>query len=311
MTKILITPRSLSRGEHPGLEPLRAAGFDLVMPAPGAIPSEADLLAAVPDCVGWLAGVEPVSDAVIAAAGRMRVISRNGTGVDNLPMPAIEAAGIAVRRAEGTNARGVAELALALALAGLRDIVPTHIGLKGGGWPRRIGTEIQGAEIGVIGLGAIGTALAGFCLALGANVRGFDPFAPADRIIHPAFARTDLAGAIRGAMVVSLHAPMERDGCALLGRAEIASLAAGAVLVNTARAGLVDEDALLSALESGQVSTYATDVFDTEPPEMTPLLQHPRVIATTHIGGFTGASVERSTQRAVENLLDVLSAHAD
>lgn len=269
------------------------------------------MLAAVPGCVGWLAGVEPVSKAVIAAADRMQVISRNGTGVDNLPMEAISAAGIAVRRAEGTNARGVAELALALILAGLRDLIPTHIGLKAGAWPRRIGTEIQGAEIAVIGLGAIGRALAGFCLALGANVRGFDPFAPADVILHPAFARMDFSEAIKGAMVVSLHAPMQSDGRALLGAAQLASLARGAVLVNTAREGLVDPQAVLAALQSGQLGTYATDAFDSEPPVMTPLLHHPQVITTSHIGGFTGASVERSTQRAVENLLEALATHAD
>ena len=309
-SRILITPRSLSKGEHPDLEPLKRAGFELVMPTPGATPTEADLLKALPGCVGWLAGVEPVSEAVIQTARDLRVISRNGTGVDNLPMGAVAAAGIAVQRAEGTNARGVAELSLALALAGLRDIVPTHNGVKAGGWPRRIGAEIQGAKVGIVGLGAIGAAMAELCLAVGAHVYGFDPYAPDDVVTHPAFTRGDFASVIAAAKVLSLHAPMQKDGQPLIGAQEIAALGHGAVIVNTARAGLVNDAALLSALESGQVSTYAADAFHTEPPELTALLRHPNVIATSHIGGFTDASVARSTRRAVDNLLDVLGADA-
>lgn len=310
MSRILITPRSLSSGGHPALAALEEAGFELVMPAPGATPSEAELLAAVPGCVGWLAGVEPVSEAVIAAATELRVISRNGSGIDNLPLAALDRQGIVLRRAEGTNARGVAELALTLALSGLRDILPTHAGLQQGGWPRRTGYEIQGAPVGVIGLGAIGGAFAEFCLTLGAVVRGHDPFAPQDRLAHPAFRRADLAETLRGASVVSLHAPMPRDGQPLLGAAELALLAPGAVVVNTARAGLVDDAAMIEALDSGRIGTYATDVFHQEPPQMTGLLRHPRVITTSHIGGFTRQSVERSTRCAVDHLLDVLTRHA-
>ena len=310
MARILITPRSLSKGGHPALKPLEDAGFELSMPAPGATPTEAQLIAALPGCVGWLAGVEPVSEAAIAAAGDLRVISRNGTGVDNLPLDILTARGIELRRAEGTNARAVAELALTLAMAALRNVVATHAGMREGDWPRRIGSEILGARVGVIGLGAIGAGFAEMCLALDANVAGFDPFAPADRITHPAFTRADFTEALDGAEIVSLHAPMPRDGKALLGAEELARLAPGAVVVNTARAGLIDDAAMLAALDNGQIGTYATDVFHSEPPEPSELLAHPRTVTTTHIGGFTGASVERSTRRAVENLLDVLVAHA-
>jgi phosphoglycerate dehydrogenase-like enzyme len=307
---ILITPRSLSQGDHPALRPLVEAGFRLVTPTPGQLPDEAALLAAVPGCVGWLAGVEPVSERVIAAADRLRVISRNGTGIDNLPLPALQSRGIALCKAEGTNARGVAELALALTLAGLRHIVWTHEGMRAGAWPRRLGREIAEATIGVVGLGAIGATYAQLCLGLGARVLGHDPFAPADRITHPDFRRVSLDEALGGVDAISLHAPMPADGGALLTSARIAALAPGTVIVNTARAGLVEEGALLAALDSGHVAAYATDVFATEPPAPSPLLSHPRVTLTSHIGGFTDASVDRSTLRAVENLLEALGVHA-
>ena len=308
---ILITPRSLSKGGHPALAALTERGYDLVMPAPGEIPDETALLRAVPDCVGWLAGVEPVSETVIGAARRLRVISRNGTGIDNLPLPALEARQIRVFRAEGTNARGVAELALALTLAGLRRIVWTHEGMRRGAWPRSLGREIAGARIAVVGLGAIGTAYARMCLDLGAEVAGFDPYAAEDVVTGKGFIRTELDAALSGADVVSLHAPMPADGQPLLTAARIAGLAQGAVVVNTARAGLVDPEAVQSALEAGRIACYATDVFETEPPAPTPLLAHPGVVMTSHIGGFTDASVERCTIRAVENLLLALDGHAD
>lgn len=308
--RILITPRSLSKGGHPGLAPLEAAGFELVFPAPGAAPSEAELVGAVPGCVGWLAGVEPVSEAVIEAAGALRVISRNGTGVDNLPMAAVEQRQIAVKRAVGTNARGVAELALALALAGLRNIVPTHIGMTAGDWPRRIGHEMRGAEIAVVGLGSVGREFARFALALEAQVRRHDPFAAADDLAGPRFRAVALAEALTGADVLSLHAPMPDDGRPTIGARELARLAPGAVVVNTARAGLVDREAMLAALENGQVGAYVTDVFDTEPPKPAPLLAHPNVILTSHIGGFSRESVDRTTKRAVDNVLEVLGVDA-
>ncbi len=308
---IMITPRSLSKGGHPGLQPLLDAGFQLVFPAPGATPKEADLVGAISDCVGWLAGVEPVSEAVIDAAKKLKVISRNGTGVDNLPVAAIEARGIEIRRAAGTNARGVAELALTLTLAAMRQIIPTHNKLSSGEWVRKIGHEMLGSQVGVIGLGAIGAQYVGFTLALGAEVRGYDPYANADRVTDPMFKRCAFAEALDGANVLSLHAPMPSDRRPIIGAAELDALAPGAVVINTARAGLVDAAAMLAALDKGQVSVYATDVFETEPPEPSPLLSHPQVILTSHIGGFTVDSVERSTSTAVDNILEVLKVHAD
>ena len=281
------------------------------MPAPGETPDERALIAAVPDCVGWLAGVEPVSEAVIAAARALRVISRNGTGVDNLPLAALAARGIAVLRAEGTNARGVAELALGLTLAGLRQIVWTHEGMRQGGWPRSLGREIAGSRVAVVGLGAIGALYARMCLDLGAEVAGVDPVAPDPVPTGRAFVRCTLEEALAGADVVSLHVPMPADGRPVLDRGRIGLVARGAVVVNTARAGLVDEAAMIEALETGQVACLATDVFASEPPVPGPLVAHPRVVMTSHIGAFTGASVDRCTLRAVENLIGALDGCAD
>ncbi len=304
--KILITPRALTRDDHPALERLSAAGYTLVFCTAGKTPTEAELMQLIPDCVGWLAGVEPVSAAVIDAAHSLKAISRNGTGVDNLPMEAIRQKGIAVLRAEGANARGVAELAITLMMSAMRHVPAIDAGMKSGNWLRLLGREIEGRTVAVIGYGRIGSEFAKMACGLGARVRGYDPFITqptrpiGDFVWHRDFDLLD------GADIVSLHAPGRRDGQALLGAIELARLAPSAVVVNTARASLVSAEAMLDALGSGQVGVYATDVFEQEPPLPSPLLAHPNVIRTSHIGGYTEESVRRATTTAVENLLRTL-----
>ena len=304
--KILITPRALTRDGHPALERLRAAGYTLAFCTAGKTPTEAELMQLIPDCVGWLAGVEPVSAAVIDAAHSLKAISRNGTGVDNLPMEAIRQKGIAVLRAEGANARGVAELAITLMMSAMRHVPAIDAGMKSGNWLRLLGREIEGRTIAVIGYGRIGSEFAKMACGLGARVRAYDPFITqptrpiGDFVWHRDFDLLD------GADIVSLHAPGRRDGQALLGAIELARLAPSAVVVNTARASLVSAEAMLDALGSGQIGVYATDVFEQEPPLPSPLLAHPNVIRTSHIGGYTEESVTRATTTAVENLLRTL-----
>lgn len=136
MARILVTPRSLTKGGDPALELLRKAGHEVVFCTPGKAPEEAELLRLVPDCAGWLAGVEKITDTVLAAATHLKAISRNGTGVDSIDLASCARRGIAVLRAEGANARGVAELTLALVLSLLRAVPFSDARLKAGGWER-------------------------------------------------------------------------------------------------------------------------------------------------------------------------------
>ncbi|NAZ36350.1 oxidoreductase [Rubellimicrobium sp. CFH 75288] len=307
---MLVTPRSLSAGDHPALRPLREAGYRLVRPAPGRMPQRDELMRSLPGCVGWLCGIEPVDAGVIAAADALRIISRNGTGIDNLPLAALAERGIVVRRAEAANARGVAELALLLILAGLRQMVECHEGVRQGQWPRPLGREIETATIGIVGLGAVGSRLADMVLALGASVLAHDPLAPPDRVRHPRLRRTSLEETVAAADAVTLHVPRPPAGEPLMTAAMVARMKPGAVLVNTARAGLVDEGAVLRSLQDGRLRAYAVDAFATEPPPLAPLLLHPRTILTPHLGGLTVESVGRAASVAVANLLEELGRAA-
>lgn len=306
--RVLVTPRSLTRAgldAVPELEPLRERGFELVSGPPGRAPGEAELLELVPGCVGWLAGVERISADVLQAAPGLRVVSRNGTGVDSVDVAAAERLGIEVRRAAGANAQGVAELALTLALACLRHVPWSSAALRAGDWERWPSRELAECTVGVVGVGAIGRRVAGLFAALGAPVVASDPFATSSGVEGvPLVALEDL---LARSDVVTLHCPPHDDGRPLLDADRLALLPADAVLVNTARSALVDDDAVLAALGSAALSAYAVDAFDTEPPELTPLLRHERVLPTPHAGAYTGASVRRATTQAVEGLLDVLA----
>ena len=305
--RILVTPRSLSVGSVPSLDPIRKAGYEIVVPAPGRMPTELELLESVPSCIGWIAGVERVSSAVIDSAVRLRAISRNGTGVDNLPLERMRESGIRLLRAEGANANAVAELALGLSIAGLRGIAAAHEGIRAGGWPRVLGKEICGSRIAVVGLGAVGKIYARLCIAMGARVRGVDPQAESDPVLASEFLASGLHDALEGADVVSLHCPMLDDRSPVIGAKEFEIMRGCSVLVNTARAGLVEESSLREALNECRIGTYATDVFEEEPPAGSFLLAHERVILTSHIGALTDESTRRTADIAVEQLLKELN----
>ncbi len=304
--RILVTPRSLTAEPHPDVERLRANGFDIIYSRPGATPTEEELVALVPDCVGWLAGVEPVTPRVVEAAGNLRVISRNGVGVDNLPVDMLAKKGVKVMIAEGANALGVAELTLGLIFSALRAIPLADAGIKAGNWPRIRGIEIRSRTVGIIGCGAIGREIARMVIALGAKVIAYDPLRPNLDLPSSGFEYAEIDDIISRAEILSLHCPLPKDGSAIIDRKRLYSTRPGLVLVNTARARLVDEDALIDALNDGQLGCYATDVFEPEPPVSLRLAGHQRVIATSHIGGFTAESVERATRIAADNLLSAL-----
>jgi len=304
--RILVTPRSLTGpglDGVPELNSLRDAGYELIACEPGNTPGEEELLRLVPDVVGWLAGVEPITARVLTSAHKLKAISRNGAGVDNIDAAAARGAGVTVLRAPGANAHGVAELAVGLALTALRELASSAQAMRDGRWARNPGRELSEVTVGVVGFGAVGRRSASVFSSLGASVIAYDPF-----VEESEFELTTFDDLLDRADVVTLHCPPQPNGAALVDRAALARLAPDAVIVNTARSSLVDDVAVLEALEAGRLSFYAVDAFDREPPEPSALLAHERVFATPHLGGYTHASVSRAARAAADNLLDALSA---
>lgn len=298
---ILVTPRAISKQGHPSLAELTQAGYAISMPWPGRQPEEDELLQVLPACVGYLAGVERVSRRVLEAASLLKVICRNGVGIDMIDLEAARERHIQVLGTPGANSQGVAELALSLLLCAMRSIATSSAKMKSGRWERVCGTEVLGKTLGVVGCGNIGKRLVRMALGIGMEVIGYDLYQDPELQTLAGFRYTSLEDVFSRSDAISLHCPPGEKP--LVDHESIHTMKKGVCIINTARAGLVDPAALLEALETGAVGQYATDVFHTEPPQMDALLLHEHVTLTPHIGGFTTESVERATTAAVRNLL--------
>jgi phosphoglycerate dehydrogenase-like enzyme len=307
MQNIIITPRSLSKGDHPLLEKIRDEGYGLIFPAPGRQPTEAELLQVIEDAVGYLAGVESITATVIDKAKHLKVISRNGTGIDNIDVEAARKKGIEIKRAEGANARGVAELTFGLIIAAARDIVASDKNLKARAWIREKGFELEGKTLGLIGCGKVGKLVARFALAFDMKVIAFDSYP--DRNFSPSdkFSFATKEEVIAESDIISLHCPPSPDKKAIIGALEIERMKRGTIIINTARQSLVDEQAVIAALDKGHIKNYSIDAFDKEPPDDWTLSSKNSVVATPHIGGFTNESIDRATEIAIDNILESLS----
>jgi D-3-phosphoglycerate dehydrogenase len=286
------------------LDALRRAGYEVVFPAPGKQPTISEQKEFLPQCIGYLAGVEPIKADLLRLCPDLKVISRNGIGVDNIDLKAAEEMGIAIATAPGANSRGVAELAITMMLSGLRYVPWSDKQMKKGDWARRKGIEVQGKVLGLVGCGHIGKLVAEIALGLGMSVRAYDPYPDASFKLDDRFSFAELDEVLRESDVISFHCPPGAKP--IIDEISIGSMKAGVYLVNTARASLIDEEAVLAAMESGKIRGVATDVYDREPPELTPFLLHESVITMPHAGGFTEESMQRATRDAVNNLLEVL-----
>jgi (S)-sulfolactate dehydrogenase len=251
---------------------------------------------------------------LLANASRLRVVGRLGVGLDNIDVALCESRGIAVIPATGANALAVAEYVIATSMLLLRGAFASTAEVAAGTWPRAAlsnGREIAGKTLGVVGFGGIGRLTARLGKALGMRALGFDVQVPAadprwaDDGVEP---RT-LDALLAQADVLTLHVPLVPATRNLIDASRLASMKAGAILVNTARGGVVDEAAVAEALRSGRLGGAALDVFDKEPlPAGSPLAGCPNLILTPHIAGVTAESNERVSSLIAERVLETLAA---
>jgi len=248
-----------------------------------------------------------VGAAAMDAAPALRVISKHGSGTDTIDRAAAAQRGIQVVAAVGVNAAAVAEQALALLLACAKSVVGLDQRMRAGHWDKSThkSLELGGKTIGLIGLGAIGQRMAAMAHGLNMRVIGFDPYA---QNLPDHIAGVPLEQIWREADVVSLHCPLTEDNRGLVNAATLAQCRPGVILLNTARGGLVDEDALLQAVRSGQVWAAGLDSFAVEPMSAGhPFQQEPRIVLSPHIGGVTSAAYVNMGVAAARNVLDVLA----
>ncbi len=248
-----------------------------------------------------------VGAAAMDAAPALRVISKHGSGTDTIDKVAAAQRGIEVVAAVGVNAAAVAEQALALLLACAKSVVGLDQRMRAGHWDKSThkSLELGGKTIGLVGLGAIGRRMAAMAHGLGMRVIGFDPYAAN---LPDYLASVPLDTIWRESDVVSLHCPLTDENRGMVNAQTLAQCRPGVILVNTARGGLVDEDALLQAVRSGHVRAAGLDSFAVEPMAPGhPFQQEPRIILSPHIGGVTSAAYVNMGVAAARNALDVLA----
>jgi len=298
---LLVTGADLAA---PALDLLR----DLEIVFAGKTPTEDDIVALCKqhDPVAIIVRYSKVGAAAMDAAPSLKVISKHGSGTDTIDKVAAKSRGIEVVAAVGANAAAVAEQALALLLACAKSVVTLNERMHAGHWDKTThkSVELEGRTIVLVGLGAIGLRFARMADAMGMRVLGFDPYAKN----LPSYVKSvDLDTIWRESDAVSLHCPLTADNAKLLNARTLAACKKGVIVVNTARGGLIDEPALLAAVQSGQVASAGLDSFAVEP--MTaphPFHGEKRIVLSPHIGGVTSDAYVKMGVAAAQNTLNVL-----
>jgi D-3-phosphoglycerate dehydrogenase len=289
-----------------GAEILRSEGFTLDMEK--ALPP-AELLAKVPPYHAILvrSGSQMTSE-VIDAARNLRVIGRAGVGVDNVDLEAATRRGVLVMNSPGGNSISTAELSVALMLALSRNLAPADAAMKAQKWDRKsfAGVELYGKRLGIVGLGRIGREVALRCRAFGMEVQAYDPFVAPAVAEQARVALRGLEELLSTSDYLTLHTTLTAETRHLIGKDALSKIKPGARIVNAARGELIDDDALLAALDSGRVAGAGLDVHVQEPPLDWRLAKHPRVLALPHLGASTREAQERVGTDIAQQVRDYL-----
>lgn len=308
--KVLVTPRSFRHTPGQHWERLSQAGLE-VLESPSDRPlREEELLGLVRDVDAMIVGLDEVTRRVIEAAKSLRIIAKYGVGVDNIDLEAASEHGIIVTYTPGANAPAVAELTWGLILALARHIVIHYLRLKGGSLERRTGWELLGKTLGIIGLGSIGREVAKRAKAFGMRVLAYDPYLDQKLAEEHGAELCPLERVLSESDIVSLHCPLTPETEGLLGGRELALMKEGALLINTARRGLVDEMALYKALKEGRLGGAAFDTFEEEADLKSPLLELENFLASPHAGAATYESILRMAELAASEVVRVLGGQA-
>jgi D-3-phosphoglycerate dehydrogenase len=245
---------------------------------------------------------------MLGVAPRLKVIGRAGVGVDNIDLNAAQKQGVIVVNAPTSTSIAVAELTFGLLLALAREIPRADAAMKQGRWLKKEleGVELHGKTLGILGFGRIGAEVGKRAAAFGMNVIAYDPLLSEEEIKRRGADPVSLQDLYAWSDFISLHMPLTADTRDMIGRAAFAQMKDGVRIVCAARGGIIDETALVEALNSGKVAGAALDVFKEEPPGLTEAVSHPRLIATPHIGAQTAEAQSRASTDIAHEVLAAL-----
>lgn len=300
--KILTSPSSFGQVGNEPFGLLAASGYEVINNPYGRKLTEDEVIDLAKDCVGIVAGVEPLTPRVMDALPNLKVISRVGIGMDSVDLEYAKQKGIIVKNTPDGPTRAVAELTLGMTLSLLRRIPQADASLKNKIWKKQTGNLILDKKIGVIGLGRIGRLVSQLFRGIGNPVIGFDPFADQEWAANNGVELADFETVLKTADIITLHVPGNADKSPVIGAKELELMKPTAQLINISRGGIVDEEALFTALTSGKLAAAAIDVFVDEP-YSGPFTNLDNVILTPHIGSYAEEGKLLMEIEAVKNLL--------
>ncbi|MEW5826101.1 MAG: phosphoglycerate dehydrogenase [Candidatus Bipolaricaulota bacterium] len=306
----LVSSRSFGQVVSIGEELLSRGGFDIRRVPDSERPLDAPKLArlvARERPAALIAGAEPVPREVLEASPTLRLVQKHGVGVDNIDLEAATRAGIAVTNAPGTNTEAVADLAVGFMLALLRQIAPASASTRAGKWDRYMGRELGRLTVGVIGTGRIGRAVIRRLSGFGSAVLAYDVIQDWSLVAAHGVRYAELEEVLEASDVVTLHIPLMDETREMIGPQELQRMKPTAYLINIARGELVNERALAEHLAAGRIAGAGVDVFSTEPPQKSPLLSLPNVLATPHIGAYTEEAMEAMDRMCAETVVSMFS----
>jgi len=307
MRMTLVGSRSFGEVVSVGEKTLAKAGFKVSRVRPEERPLDASKMRRIiardnPDVI--ICGAEPITADVLGASKRLRMVMKHGVGVDNIDLDAATKLGIVVAYAPGTNACAVADMTIAAMLALLRGYCEASNSTKAGGWKRFMGHELGEMTVGIVGTGRIGTEVLKRLQGFDAKMLAYDVVKNASLESKYILRYVTLEELLKTSDIVTLHVTLSEQTRKMIGARELEMMKESAYFINAARGELVDEDALYDCLKARRIAGAALDVFATEPPQSTPLLQLDNVLATPHIAAYTYEAMARMDRTCAETIIE-------
>ncbi|KKM10489.1 hypothetical protein SY88_12370 [Clostridiales bacterium PH28_bin88] len=304
--KVLSTSPTFGKYAPEAVEMLQDNECRLVQLTPEEVKDPERVMFHLRDADGWIFGVDKVTRSHLAAAPKLQVVAKHGTGVDSVDLEAARERNVVIANVPAANSNAVADLTMGLLLAAARKIVFADKQTRAGGWGPIMGTELWGKTLGVIGLGAIGRGVVKRAAGFGMRFLAYDVFPNEQFARDYGVQYLSIPEVLKEADFVTIHAPLTAETRGLIGEQELAMMKSSAFLINTSRGPIVQEKALCIALREGLIAGAALDVFETEPPAQSELMELDNVVVTPHMGAYTYEAMANISLISARNVIEVL-----
>lgn len=306
--KILVTPRSFGKNNPKPFELLKEKGYEVIANPYQRIMTQEEMIAAIKDVDGVIIGVDPLNRAVLSQAENLKAIAKYGVGLDNIDLEYAKSRGIKVTITLGANTDAVAEFAVTLMLACARRLVFIDRGCRERNWAKVSTMQMDGKTLGLVGLGNIARAVAKKVSGFGMRVLAYDVVKDSEYAERHGIEYVNLQTLLQQSDFISIHLPLLESTKNLIARREFEMMKESAVLVNTARGGIINESDLLWALKNRRIWGAGIDVFEEEPPGNEELLELDNIIIGSHCAASTVEAIDNMGLMAAQNLIDSLKA---